>query len=149
MSGRVASAAAQAVSKSQILSLYRGLLKRRKTLQHTDHTFFLKRVRAEFERRRNEKNPAKIQLFASVRLICNLGRPFLFALLATNADCASLGCHATFFCSRIFPFQLHGHIHFLPPHQCRGLNGCCRRILEDSDEDRSKKLISLLLTCTL
>jgi hypothetical protein len=67
-------AVASLVGRSHVLGLYRSLLKSKKALELTDKAYFSKRVRMEFERRRNEKNPAKIKLFIAVRpsIICSI-----------------------------------------------------------------------------
>ncbi|KAL3831534.1 hypothetical protein ACJMK2_023275 [Sinanodonta woodiana] len=59
--------------RQQVLTLYRQLLRKRRQLQHTDKSFFLQRVRAEFEKNKHltseleidhciQWNPAKTRL---------------------------------------------------------------------------------------
>lgn len=50
---------ANVVMASEVLRLYRAILKKGKQLQYTDKTYFRKNVRREFEKGREATNSAK------------------------------------------------------------------------------------------
>ena len=80
-----------AISRPQVIALYRSLIRYRDTLTFTDKGYYTRRIREEFAKNRNLTEEQDVSFFYQVSqlLACNYCLLIADCLLTTRKDCSS------------------------------------------------------------